>query len=99
MSGTSDQRGSAPTSGTEGADRSQTGAERGSLLRPSILADTASMLSANRITIEIGQRGELEVTFDGGDTSWGEALSYEDTLYIAERMARWWAETTGVIRG
>lgn len=67
----------------------------------SILSSAPSTLSGNTVTVEITDDGRLEVTLEAhdGSVSWGEGLSYEDTLYVAERMARWWAETTRARRG
>jgi hypothetical protein len=57
--------------------------------RGTVLIDRApSTLSSNFITIDVTDDGRIEVTFDShdGNTSWGESLSYGDSLYLAERL-------------
>ncbi len=53
-----------------------------------ILDDVASTHSDNRITVDVTDDGRIEITFTAPDEScsWGESLSYEDSLYLAERL-------------
>jgi hypothetical protein len=46
-----------------------------------------STLSSNDVTLNLLADGRLEITFDGGDTSWGEALTLEDTNQLANALA------------
>lgn len=47
-----------------------------------------SHLSSNVILIELLDTGELEITFDGGNESWGERLHAQDAQWLIEELSR-----------